>query len=129
MGLWALKWTRKIDVAVFFGWLLRLANSIYRLPPLLPPVCHVNLVVALEGEEEVVVDREGQKGCAVFRVVAVLCQIGAGGALELARLQLRQLVAAWIGNQVEEWRGTLVVGPWTGKWMRKRTGRNGFCLV
>ena len=70
-------------MAVFFGWLLRLANSIYRLPPLLPPVCHVNLVVALEGEEEVVVDREGQKGCVVFRVAAVLCQIGAGGALEL----------------------------------------------
>ena len=85
---------RKIDVAVFFRWLLRLANSIYRLPPLLPPVCHVNLIVALEGEAEVVVDREVQKGCAVFRVAAVLCQIGAGGALELARLLLRQLVAA-----------------------------------
>ena len=120
---------RKIDVAVFFGWLLRLANSIYRLPPLLPPVCHVNLGVALEGEEEVVVDGEGQQGCAVFRVVAVLNQIGAGGALELARLLLRQLVAASMEDHVEKWRGALVMGPWTGKWMRKRTGRNGFCLV
>ena len=120
---------RKIDVAVFFRWLLRLANSIYRLPPLLPPVCHVSLVVALEGEEEVVVDGEGQQGCAVFRVVAVLNQIGAGGALELARLLLRQLVAASMEDHVEKWRGALVMGPWTGKWMRERMGRNGFCLV
>ena len=68
--------------------------SILRLPPFLPPVGRVDLNWAVEGEEKAVVGREGQKGCAVFRVAAVLCQIGAGGALELARLLLRQLVAA-----------------------------------
>ena len=81
-----------ISEAVFFDWLLRLANSIYRLPSFLPSVCHVNLAAASEGGKEIVVGREGQKGCAVFWVAAVLCQIGAGSALELARLLLERLV-------------------------------------
>ena len=47
--------------------------------------------------------RESQKGCDVLSVAAVLFQIGAGGALELARLLLRQWVSGWIGDRVEEW--------------------------
>ena len=40
--------------------------SILRLPPFLPPIGRVDLNWAVEGEEKVVVGREGQKGCAVF---------------------------------------------------------------
>ena len=76
--------------------------SILRLPPLLPPIGRVDLNWAVEGEEQVVVGREGQrKSC----VVGGGCALSdwAGGALEWVRLLFRRLVSAWIGDRVKEW--------------------------
>ena len=49
--------------------------------------------------------REGQKGCAVLWGGSRALSDWAGGALELARLLLRRLVSAWIGDRVKEWTG------------------------